>query len=239
MSNLIKNDKIANETYNGSERTPEPTVTALDTTLVKDTDYTSGKLIPSIFNQALMELGATVCVPNGAPYCEDCPWHDFCEARLQNRIAELPVKKKNKERRIEKKTVLIVKDGELLALHKRMNKGLLAGLYELPNLEGHLSEEEVLEVIKQKGFEAVRIQSLCDAKHIFSHVEWHMKGYAVFISNREYQPMKEIADWVFVEVSDTKDNYAIPSAFSKYTEFLQLVLGKEAAIKQRETDLDE
>ncbi len=195
----------------------------------KQEENTSQELIPSIFNQALMELGATVCVPNGAPHCEVCPWYEFCEARLQNRIDELPVKKKCKERRIEKKTVLIVKDGEQLALHKRANEGLLAGLYELPNVEGHLTEEEVLEAIKQRGYEAVRIQSLCDAKHIFSHVEWHMKGYVVFLSNREFLDLAtEKQDWLFVEVEDTKENYAIPSAFSKYTKYLNLVLGKEA-----------
>lgn len=191
----------------------------------------SEEVIPSIFNQALMELGATVCVPNGDPHCEYCPWHDFCEARIQERIDELPVKKKSKERRIEKKTVLIIKDGEQLALHKRANKGLLAGLFELPNLEGHLKEEEVLEEIKRRGYEALRIQPLCDAKHIFSHVEWHMKGYAVFLSNREYQSIKaEKEKWIFVEVEETKENYAIPSAFSKYAEYLNLVLGKDAMI---------
>ena len=195
------------------------------------------RLIPSVFNQALMELGATVCVPNGAPHCEKCPWQDFCEARLQNRIEELPVKKKSKERRIENKTVLIIKDGEQVALHKRGNKGLLAGLYELPNLEGHLNEEEVLSAIEKRGYEAIRIQPLCDAKHIFSHVEWHMKGYVVFLSHREFAKVcddeKEGTslspqDWIFVNVEETKERYAIPSAFAKYAEYINLVLGKDA-----------
>jgi A/G-specific adenine glycosylase len=209
--------------------------------LSDETTETMERLIPSVFNQALMELGATVCVPNGAPHCKVCPWHDFCEARLQNRIEELPVKKKSKERRMEEKTVLIIKDGEQLALHKRGKKGLLAGLYELPNLEGHLTEEEVLLAIEQKGYEVVRIQPLCEAKHIFSHVEWHMKGYVVFLSNREYAKVcageKEDAspspeDWIFVNVEETKEHYAIPSAFSKYAEYLNLVLGKEAITKE-------
>lgn len=201
-------------------------------------------VIPSIFNQALMELGAVVCVPNGAPHCDQCPWNGLCEARKQNRIAEIPVKSKAKERRIENKTVLIIKDGEQLALHKRPAKGLLAGLYELPNIEEHQTEEAVLEYIKKQGYEAIRIQSLCDAKHIFSHVEWHMKGYLVFVASRELQLEKgllssEVKDkrtmsgkdkqeWIFVDVEETKKNYAIPSAFSKYAEYLNLVLGKDA-----------
>lgn len=189
------------------------------------------RVIPSIFNQALMELGATVCIPNGAPHCKECPWYDFCEARIRNRIGELPVKKKSKERRIEKRTVLIIKDGQQVALHKREGKGLLAGLYELPNLEGHLLENEILSVIEERGYEVVRIQPLCDAKHIFSHVEWHMKGYVVFISNREYTKTAD-SNWFFVDVKDTKEHYAIPSAFSQYAKYLNLVLGKDAIVNQ-------
>ena len=206
-------------------------------------------LIPSVFNQALMELGATVCIPNGAPHCEVCPWKDICEAKKQNRITELPVKKKAKTRRIEKKTVLVIKDGEKLALHKRASKGLLAGLYELPNTKGHLSEKEVVEYIKQQGYTAIRIQPACEAKHIFSHVEWHMKGYVVFLQAQEYcEGSDDLAirkdslseseqsdftkeNWIFVEVEATKDNYAIPSAFVKYAEYLNLTIGKEALEK--------
>lgn len=188
------------------------------------------KLIPSKFNQALMELGATVCIPNGAPHCEVCPWTDMCEAKKQNRIVELPVKKKAKTRRVEEKTVFIIKDGEKLALHKREKNGLLAGLYELPNAEGYLSEQAAIEYIRRQGYEPVRIQQACEAKHIFSHVEWHMKGYVVFLQANEYtNPEKlEAENWIFVDVAETKEKYAIPSAFVKYTEYLNLSIGKDA-----------
>lgn len=203
--------------------------------LMNSTTEVTNKVIPSIFNQALMELGATVCLPNGAPRCEVCPWHDLCEARKQNRIAELPVKSKAKARRIEEKTVFIVKDGERLALHKRPKKGLLAGLYELPNAEGHMTEEEVLHYIKGKGYAPIRIQPVGDAKHIFSHVEWHMKGYVVFLQASEYEAnAKQVSEWIFVDVEETKDNYAIPSAFVKYTEYLNMTIGKEAVMKQKD-----
>ena len=206
----------------------------------------SVELEPGIFNQALMELGATVCVPNGAPHCEICPWGEICEARKQNRIAELPVKTKAKARRIEEKTVLIVKDGEKLALHKRPSKGLLAGLYELPNTEGYLSENQIIEYVKEKGYAPIRIQSVGEAKHIFSHVEWHMKGYVVFLQAKEYEDFartnggeeitsKELQEnkcdkgaWIFVDIEETKEMYAIPSAFVKYTEYLNLTIGKDA-----------
>ena len=204
------------------------------------------EVIPAVFNQALMELGATVCVPNGAPRCESCPWKSICEAKKQDRIMELPVKKKAKERRVEERTVLILKDGSQLALHKRPKKGLLAGMYELPNLEGHLSEEEVLFFIKEQGYLPIRIQRACDAKHIFSHVEWHMKGYVVFLQAGDYVDLtnpgvenidaeqqlsiNKKQDWIFVEPEDTKEQYAIPSAFVKYTEYLNLIIGKDVFI---------
>ena len=192
-------------------------------------------VIPAVFNQALMELGATVCVPNGAPHCEVCPWQEICEAKKQDKIMDLPVKKKVKERRVEERTVLILKDGSQLALHKRPKKGLLAGMYELPNVEGHLSEEEVLSYIKEQGYVPIRVQKACDAKHIFSHVEWHMKGYVVFLQAGEYVERKDEQqvfsnkkqDWIFVEPVETKEQYAIPSAFVKYTEYLNLTIGKD------------
>ena len=188
------------------------------------------ELIPSTFNQALMELGATVCVPNGEPHCEVCPWGDICEARKQNRISEIPVKTKAKARRVEEKTVLIIKDGEKVALNKRPAKGLLAGLYELPNVDGNMSEDEVIEYIKERGYEPIRIQPVCEAKHIFSHVEWHMKGYMVFLQANEFEETFG-KDWIFVDVDETKENYAIPSAFVKYTEYLNLVIGKDAVVQ--------
>ena len=206
------------------------------TSEVQEERKTEIVLVPSVFNQALMELGATVCVPNGAPHCEVCPWTDLCEAKKQDIIMELPVKKKAKERRIEERTVLILKDGSQLALHKRPKKGLLAGMYELPNVEGYLSEEEVLTYIKAKGYEPVRVQKACDAKHIFSHVEWHMKGYVVFLQASGFADKTDVGlekseagkEWIFVEPFETKNQYAIPSAFVKYTKYLDLVIGKDA-----------
>lgn len=185
------------------------------------------ELNPSVFNQALMELGAIICVPNGAPHCKECPWHDICEARKQDLIDQIPVKTKGKKRRIEEKTVLILKDGEQVALHKRASKGLLAGLYELPNMDGHFTEKEVVAFLAEKGYKPIRIQSACDAKHIFSHVEWHMKGYVVFLQAGDFEE-KVKDDWFFIDVEDTKDTYAIPSAFVKYTEYLNMVIGKDA-----------
>ncbi len=198
--------------------------------LQKLMEHQKGLLIPRKFNQALMELGAMVCVPNGAPHCDGCPWHDFCEARLQDCIEELPVKKKKAARRIEDKTVFVLRDGEKVALHKRPAKGLLAGLYELPNCEQKLNQEEALQYVESLGYRPIRIVPLAEAKHIFSHVEWHMKGYAVLIEepgrelvaedsakrDAERKKKQKANELLFVEAADAKERYAVPSAFSAY-----------------------
>lgn len=184
------------------------------------------------FNQALMELGATVCVPNGAPLCEECPWENLCEAKKQGLIEQIPVKSKSKPRKIEKKTVLILRDDQKVAIRKRPGKGLLAGLYELPNVEGNLGQEEVLSLVKEMGYAPIRIQPLGDAKHIFSHIEWHMTGYAVRVEEPEMQPQVQSEKigtdgLLFVDAEDAKEKYAIPSAFAAYAKYMNILLGNE------------
>lgn len=174
------------------------------------------------FNQALMELGAVVCIPNGMAKCEDCPLAGMCKARMTGRVMEFPKKAPKKPRKIERRTVLIIKDGEKIAIRKRPDKGLLAGLYELPNEEGHLTASGVLELLKKEKFSPIRILKLRDARHIFSHVEWHMTGYAIAIEEPE-----EDGSYLFVEPARTQEQYPIPAAFSAYTEYLQMKLGQK------------
>lgn len=192
------------------------------------------KNLDGTFNQALMELGATVCVPNGAPLCEKCPWQNICEAKKQNCIEALPVKSKAKPRKLENRTVLIIRDEDKVAIRKRPAKGLLAGLYELPNVEGNLTAEEVLALVKKMGYAPIRIQKLEPAKHIFSHIEWHMCGYAIRIEELEMQQAdgkktKENQDkgLLFVDAKDAGERYAIPSAFVAYAGYMNIKLGNE------------
>lgn len=170
----------------------------------------------SDFNQGLIELGAIVCVPNGEPKCEKCPVKEYCIAHAKNLTAEIPVKKKAKARKIEERTVLIFKDGKQIAIRKRPAKGLLAGLYEFPNLEGKLSMDEVTEYSKKIGLMPVRVQKLPEAKHIFSHIEWHMIGYEVTVDELEKTNEK---GFLFIHPEQIKKEYSIPSAFEKYTEY--------------------
>ena len=167
--------------------------------------------VPGALNQAMMELGATVCAPGGEPKCLVCPLNALCEGYRQGIARELPVKAKKKARRIEERTVfLLVCDGEL-AIRKRADSGLLAGLWELPSVEGKLNPEGAAETLLEWGAQPVSVREMPAAKHIFSHVEWHMTGYWVDLTERP-----EGFTWAGRET--LQQEYALPSAFRAYLE---------------------
>ena len=171
---------------------------------------------PGDFNQALMELGAMVCTPNGAPKCGECPWKELCVAHKEGRETDFPCKPPKKARVIEDKTVLIIKDDKKAALTKRPEKGLLAGMYEFPSVTGHLSPDEVLLFLKEKGLSVLRIEPLSQSKHIFSHKEWHMTGYAVKVDELAEVTGNRENSLVFVEQQEARERYPIPTAYKAY-----------------------
>ena len=165
------------------------------------------------FNQSLIELGAIVCLPNGEPKCAECPVRHLCRSFAEGTQMEYPVKKKAKERRIEKRTVFLFCDGGAVAIRKRKSTGLLAGMYEFPNVEGHLKRQEAIDYARSLGLAPVRVKKLESAKHIFSHVEWHMTGYEILVDELE----KEMKDNViFAGRDELEEKYPMPSAFETY-----------------------
>lgn len=137
---------------------------------------------PDVFNAALMELGAVVCLPNGAPKCELCPVRGCCEADRQGRAAELPVVGAKKARRIERKTVFaLTEKGRLLGL-RGPKTGLLAGLWQLPEAAGELSDTEAASWLGERGIHPVGELRFYERKHIFSHVEWLMRVCAAEVA---------------------------------------------------------
>lgn len=176
-------------------------------------------IAPGAFNQALMELGATVCLPGGEPLCGSCPWEDLCLCRKKELWQTLPVRKKAKPRRIEERTVLLIRDDTSVVLRRRPKSGLLAGLYEFPNEECHLAAEEALQLVREMQLRPLHIQRLTDAKHIFSHVEWHMIGYMIQIDSLDREE-HENPDVLFAETIDIRERYPIPSAFEAYAKYL-------------------
>lgn len=176
------------------------------------------------FNQGLIELGAIVCVPNGAPKCDICPLAHLCYTNQHGVQDELPIKSKAKARKIEKRTVFIFKDGENVAIRKRLEKGLLAGLYELPNVVGALTQDEALAYSRSIGLAPLRIKPLGEAKHIFSHVEWQMIGYSIRVDELQNSCTENM---LFIHPEEVENEFPIPAAFEKYVKYVNVKIGQE------------
>lgn len=172
---------------------------------------------PGAFNQALMELGATVCLPKSAARCVDCPVATLCLAKAQNAVASLPVKAPKKARRPEERTVFLLLASGKAAFRKRPPTGLLAGLWELPHVNGRLSAEQARAYLAERfGFSARALAPLPDAKHIFTHVEWQMCGYAASID----QPLQSDG-LLWIDAQALAEGFAVPSAFKPFTAHLR------------------
>ena len=156
------------------------------------------------FTQALIELGATVCGPNKAPDCGNCPCKSFCRGHAEGVAEKLPVKSPKKGRRTEEKTVFLLRCGDRYALTKRPNKGLLAGLWQFPEAPGIL---EIPEAIQGLGVKNIYRQ--LDRNHIFTHIEWKMRGIYLEVSEKDpgYQ-------WFTAE--EINDFAALPTAFRQF-----------------------
>ncbi len=187
---------------------------------------------PGDFNQAMMELGACVCIPNGAPLCESCPLQELCRAHLEGEEQSYPGRAVKKPRTIEEKTVLVIRDGNRTAIRRRKNKGLLAGMYELPSMEGFHTAEEVAAYLAEKGMGLLQVRPLQEARHIFSHREWHMKGYMVRVDELDAGEQPE--GWIYIEPWETREKYPIPSAFSAYKKYINVLECEAPEIDSRE-----
>lgn len=163
------------------------------------------------FTQALMELGATVCGPNKKPACENCPCKTICLGHARGTAEALPVKSPKKKKRQEDRTVFILMCDGRFALEKRPNKGLLAGLWQFPNVTGHLDTAGALAEVEHMGLRPKELLREVSRKHIFTHIQWNMRG-------------------IYLEVADTAGNFqwfteeeinntaALPTAFRQFWE---------------------
>ena len=169
---------------------------------------------PGIATQALRELGATVCVPYGAPRCDVCPVAEICQARKQDTWRNLPVRSEKKKRKIVDKTVFILLTEDTVALHKRSTSGLLAGMWEFPNVDAKLDKQAA--VTQVTGWQAEPLDLLMQTSytHIFSHVEWHMTAYYI-------RCRKTNKKWKWVTKESLDETYALPSAFRPFREQIE------------------
>lgn len=135
---------------------------------------------PGAFNQALMELGATVCTPAGAPRCADCPLHEDCRARAAGREQLLPVRGARRARRVEERTVFVLRGPSgAPAGYRRPAEGLLASLWQLPDAPGLLDAAQAAARLDAWGAEPLGEWRFYERRHLFTHVEWRMRVCAL------------------------------------------------------------
>ena len=166
-----------------------------------------------LYNQATMDLGATVCIPVGAPRCDVCPMAEVCLARLRGTAENRPVKAPKKPRKVEERTVFVLLRGEETALRKRGARGLLAGLWEFPNVAGKLTEAQVTEALGLWGLTVKDWRQRLTAQHIFTHVEWDMLCYVLEVEG-------DGPDLTWLDRAGFAQA-ALPSAFRRCTEALR------------------
>jgi len=133
-------------------------------------------LRPGDFNEALMDLGATVCIP-GQPRCEVCPLVAVCLAKKAGKESEIPLRLTKKEVPVEPVTVFVVYKENFYLLHRRPAKGLLAGMWEFPNCvgEGENGKASLKEMLAGVGVKIKKVsRPLEQIKHVFSHKIWKM-----------------------------------------------------------------
>ncbi len=145
-----------------------------------------------VLTEGIMELGETVCLPNAVPRCGSCPLRTVCL-------------------RVEEKTVFLLRCGDRFALRRRPAHGLLAGLWEFPNAEGHLDEQEALRQIGGWGLRAESLSFCGEARHIFTHVEWQMTGYLAVCTEAG-------AGFQWCSAEEIDSLYSLPTAFRFYKE---------------------
>ncbi|WP_301859128.1 A/G-specific adenine glycosylase [uncultured Megasphaera sp.] len=132
-----------------------------------------------VFNEALMDFGALVCIPKH-PRCGECPLAASCLARKAGREQELPVRITKKKVPVEPVTVVMVEQNRKWLLHRRPPKGLLASMWEFPNAagSGHEGIQAVQHLLANLGLDiAVDPLPVHTLKHVFSHKIWHMTVY--------------------------------------------------------------
>lgn len=161
------------------------------------------------FTQSLMELGATVCLPNGKPLCGQCPAVNICMAAKNDTYPFLPVRKEKTARKIRELTLFVLMCQDRIALQKRQEKGVLEGMWELPNADGILEEDEVLFQIKKQSGSECRIEKIKKAHHIFTHIQWQMTCYYISCGH-------PFGEYIWADSEALENEYSVPTAFKKF-----------------------
>lgn len=166
------------------------------------------------FNQGLIELGALICIPKGSPKCGICPVKRHCSAYERDIQDMIPLRSRNKDRRVEERTVLLFQWENRFSVSRRKDGILLGGLYEIPNEEGFYDQEEVLSLSENLGAQVISIEELKERKFLFTHIEWRLKGYLMKIREPH-------GDYIFETLEELKKNYTLATVFRGYLEEIE------------------
>ena len=164
-----------------------------------------------MFTQSLMELGALICTPDGKPKCGDCPAADFCRAKQLGIQTQLPKRMPKQPRRVEKLTVFILSSGGRLAICRREEQGLLAGLWQLPNRSGTQTDQQAMDIVRQWGLRPELLRKSVRRRHVFTHVEWEMTGFYIDCAAQTKR-------FVWVVAQQLEQAYPLPTAFRLFLE---------------------
>jgi len=160
------------------------------------------------FNQGLMEIGATVCLPNGKPICSVCPFNKYCVAYNKGLVDVIPAKQVKKKKKEEQVTVFVLKNKGKIAIERRPSTGLLAGLYQFPNEFGSFTKEDVMTKFKSDS-----VKPLSNAKHVFTHIIWHLQAYEINV-------LEQDESYIWATKQELLDKYSIPTAFKEYKKYV-------------------
>ncbi|MBO4652989.1 MAG: A/G-specific adenine glycosylase [Lachnospiraceae bacterium] len=178
---------------------------------------------PGRFNQAVMDIGATVCIPNGKPHCDVCPLSHLCKAYAEGLTGEIPRKAEKKARPVRQRTVMVIRCNDHFLLHRRPQSGLLAGMWELPNVDGHLSAagvkkaaSAILSEAGMSGDVALSAHRIDDSRHVFSHVEWEMRGYRIDVADEHREEFAAPKEYAWMTSAEITETVGLPQAFRAY-----------------------
>ena len=161
------------------------------------------------FNEGLMELGELICIPNGEPLCEKCPLQEICVANKEALTDVIPVRNSKIKRKKEDITIFLLENEGRIAIRKRDPKGLLANMYEFPNVNQKVNSKEIQKVLQEWNLKGKKEEKIGTHHHVFSHIEWDMIGYKIQVNtcNQEFS---------WVKKQEILEQYPIPGAFMPF-----------------------
>ena len=165
------------------------------------------------FTQALMELGACVCTPK-SPKCEVCPTQSFCRAYTAGNVTKYPVKRPKAAKKTEERTVLLLECNGRFAVEKRSKTGLLAGLWQFPNVPQKLDAQIAVQTAQSFHTDPKELMLETHKTHIFTHIRWEMTGYVI-----RCNAMSEAFTWA--SLAEIEHDFALPTAFRQFSDELK------------------